>query len=171
MIIVPLQDYGPKVNFKKAKVKLGHFNGLPSYSRKLVTKLSAIPALIDFIPIELCNLDYNPSRGSAIDPHRDDSWVWGDRLVTLNLLSNTFLSFTRPELSVTINVPLPRLSLVVVMGVARNEWNHSIKRENVINRRVAMTMRELGEDFTEGHKDEVIGKELLRIATVFWSTF
>ncbi len=155
------------MNFKKSKVKIGQFNGLPSYSKDIVAMLSTIPLLMGFIPIELCNLDYNQYRGSAIDPHRDDNWIWGDRLVTMNLLSDTYLSFTHTKFSLTINIPLPRRSLVIVMGVARNEWEHSIKRENVIGRRVAITMRELGEDFTEGHKDEEIGRELKRIAVLY----
>eukprot|EP00111_Clytia_hemisphaerica_P016134 TCONS_00047727-protein len=33
------QDFGPKANFKKRKVKLGSFNGFPSYTEKLIGKL------------------------------------------------------------------------------------------------------------------------------------
>lgn len=35
------------------------------------------PILEDFRPVEQCNLDYSPERGSAIDPHLDDAWLWG----------------------------------------------------------------------------------------------
>lgn len=47
-----------------------------------------------FSPVEQCNLDYGPERGSAIDPHLDDWWLWGERLVSLNLLSSTVLSMS-----------------------------------------------------------------------------
>lgn len=47
-----------------------------------------------FSPVEQCNLDYGPERGSAIDPHFDDWWLWGERLVSLNLLSATVLSMS-----------------------------------------------------------------------------
>uniref|UniRef100_A0A5K4F2N8 Uncharacterized protein n=2 Tax=Schistosoma mansoni TaxID=6183 RepID=A0A5K4F2N8_SCHMA len=32
------QDYGPKVNFKRQKVHIGGFYGLPAYSRFLITR-------------------------------------------------------------------------------------------------------------------------------------
>ena len=90
-----LQDYGPKVNFKRQKVKLGSFNGLPPFSERVVKRMqSELEELRDFTPVELCNLDYSPERGSAIDPHMDDSWIWGERLVTINLLSPTYLTFS-----------------------------------------------------------------------------
>ncbi|KFP74950.1 Alpha-ketoglutarate-dependent dioxygenase alkB 4, partial [Apaloderma vittatum] len=88
------QDYGPKVNFKKRRLKAGSFTGLPSFSEKIVARLKACPVLGSFLPVEQCNLDYVPERGSAIDPHFDDWWLWGERLVSLNLLSRTVLSMS-----------------------------------------------------------------------------
>ena len=135
-----------------------------------MTRLSDLELLKGFYPVELCNLDYNSSRGSAIEPHQDDSWIWGERLVTVNLLSPTYLSFNHPTLSLTVHIPLPPRSLVIVMGIARHVWSHSIRRENIIGRRVAMTMRELDNGFLEGHQDEQIGGELMRIAQCFKGT-
>ncbi|XP_026528187.1 alpha-ketoglutarate-dependent dioxygenase alkB homolog 4 [Notechis scutatus] len=88
------QDYGPKVNFKKRKLKAGNFSGLPSFSKEIVARMRKYPVLESFSPIEQCNLDYDPERGSAIDPHWDDWWLWGERLVSLNLLSDTVLSMS-----------------------------------------------------------------------------
>ncbi|KAL2297274.1 hypothetical protein Nmel_016570, partial [Mimus melanotis] len=88
------QDYGPKVNFKKQRLKAGSFTGLPSFSRKIVAQMKACAVLSGFLPVEQCNLDYRPERGSAIDPHFDDWWLWGERLVSLNLLSKTVLSMS-----------------------------------------------------------------------------
>ncbi|XP_030318312.1 alpha-ketoglutarate-dependent dioxygenase alkB homolog 4 isoform X1 [Calypte anna] len=88
------QDYGPKVNFKKQRLKAGSFTGLPSFSKKLVAQMKACSVLGGFFPVEQCNLDYMPERGSAIDPHFDDWWLWGERLVSLNLLSQTVLSMS-----------------------------------------------------------------------------
>ncbi|XP_040388877.1 alpha-ketoglutarate-dependent dioxygenase alkB homolog 4 [Cygnus olor] len=88
------QDYGPKVNFKKQRLKAGSFTGLPSFSKKIVTQMKACSVLGGFLPVEQCNLDYRPERGSAIDPHFDDWWLWGERLVSLNLLSKTVLSMS-----------------------------------------------------------------------------
>ncbi|KFR01279.1 Alpha-ketoglutarate-dependent dioxygenase alkB 4, partial [Nipponia nippon] len=88
------QDYGPKVNFKKQRLKAGSFTGLPSFSKKIVAQMKACSVLGGFLPVEQCNLDYMPERGSAIDPHFDDWWLWGERLVSLNLLSKTVLSMS-----------------------------------------------------------------------------
>ncbi|XP_062448723.1 alpha-ketoglutarate-dependent dioxygenase alkB homolog 4 isoform X2 [Rhea pennata] len=88
------QDYGPKVNFKKQRLKAGSFIGLPSFSKKIVTQMKDYSVLNGFLPVEQCNLDYMPERGSAIDPHFDDWWLWGERLVSLNLLSKTVLSMS-----------------------------------------------------------------------------
>ncbi|OXB78848.1 UNVERIFIED_CONTAM: hypothetical protein H355_011253 [Colinus virginianus] len=88
------QDYGPKVNFKKQRLKAGGFTGLPSFSKRIVAQMEACSVLRGFLPVEQCNLDYRPERGSAIDPHFDDWWLWGERLVSLNLLSKTVLSMS-----------------------------------------------------------------------------
>nr|XP_056720966.1 alpha-ketoglutarate-dependent dioxygenase alkB homolog 4 [Euleptes europaea] len=88
------QDYGPKVNFKKHKLKVAGFSGLPKFSQELVTRMKNHSPLAGFFPVEQCNLDYGPERGSAIDPHLDDCWLWGERLVSLNLLSSTMLSMS-----------------------------------------------------------------------------
>uniref|UniRef100_A0A8C4X1K1 AlkB homolog 4, lysine demthylase n=1 Tax=Eptatretus burgeri TaxID=7764 RepID=A0A8C4X1K1_EPTBU len=91
------QDYGPKVNFKKQRVRAAGFSGLPSLSQPLLHRMNQIPFLRDFNPVEQCHLEYDPSRGSAIDPHLDDAWLWGERLVTVNLLSTVTLTFTRGD--------------------------------------------------------------------------
>ncbi|XP_056414730.1 alpha-ketoglutarate-dependent dioxygenase alkB homolog 4 [Hyla sarda] len=88
------QDFGPKVNFKKQKIRVANFTGLPSFSRLLWERMKSHTVLNGFLPVEQCNLDYNSDRGSAIDPHLDDSWLWGERLVSLNLLSDTVLTMT-----------------------------------------------------------------------------
>ncbi|XP_028968547.1 alpha-ketoglutarate-dependent dioxygenase alkB homolog 4 [Galendromus occidentalis] len=91
------QDFGPKVNFKKRKVKCDSFLGFPAYMDVVQMSFSRIPGLNDFVPVELCNLKYSPERGSCIDPHFDDSWLWGERLVTLNLLGQTVLTFSQAQ--------------------------------------------------------------------------
>lgn len=212
------QDYGPKVNFKKKKVKTDDFRGLPAYFTPVEDKMRLSKSVSDFEAVELCNLDYNPKRGSCIDPHYDDWWLWGPRLVTFNLLSDTVLTLTKPEQhwmltdedlidercsdrnlsqgnidgeagvshssdcqswsdafkkSVSVVVPprlcavqvrLPRRSMLVLCGDARFSWHHSILREDVRGRRIAMTVRELSEEFLEGGASSDFGTELLNIA-------
>ncbi|CAH1231632.1 ALKBH4 [Branchiostoma lanceolatum] len=91
------QDFGPKVNFKKKKLKLGGFTGLPNFSASLLDRMKSHDLLKDFTPVEQCHLDYDPSRGSAIDPHFDDFWLWGERLVTVNLLADSVLTMSCEE--------------------------------------------------------------------------
>ena len=179
-----LQDYGPKVNFKRRKLKLGVFCGLPSFVQPFVTRMrEQVDILADFTPVELCNLDYHPERGAHIEAHRDDSWLWGERLVTLNLLSPVLLTFTSPSSPTShlpqaihsfphssasrVHIPLPPRSLVMVQGPARHLWLHSIQRRHVISRRVGITLRELSNEFTEGGNSEETGLHVLEIAQKF----
>ncbi|XP_071361962.1 alpha-ketoglutarate-dependent dioxygenase alkB homolog 4 isoform X1 [Trachinotus anak] len=172
------QDFGPKVNFKKRKVRVGGFSGLPALSQKLVLRMQQEPSLAGFQPVEQCNLDYHPQRGSAIDPHLDDSWLWGERLVTINMLSNTTLTMSLeqglPELGiggeVRVAVHLPRRSLVVLYGEARHRWKHAIHREDVHERRVCSTYRELSAEFLPGGQQAELGAQLLNIALSFQGT-
>ncbi|XP_008304498.1 alpha-ketoglutarate-dependent dioxygenase alkB homolog 4 [Stegastes partitus] len=169
------QDFGPKVNFKKRKVRISNFSGLPALSQTLVLRMQQEPSLAGFQPVEQCNLDYHPQRGSSIDPHLDDSWLWGERLVTVNMLSNTTLTMSLeeglPKLGlpeeVHVAVHLPRRCLVVLYGEARHRWKHAIHREDVHERRVCSTYRELSVEFLPGGQQAELGAQLLDIALSF----
>ncbi|XP_022341933.2 alpha-ketoglutarate-dependent dioxygenase alkB homolog 4-like [Crassostrea virginica] len=162
------QDYGPKVNFKRKKIKPDGFTGLPNFSKMLYKRMKSVAILKDFEPVEQCNLEYVPERGSSIDPHFDDFWVWGERLVTLNLGSDTVLCMTLSENSdVSVHVPLFNRSLIVVYGPARHIWMHGIHRENITRKRLAITFRELSAEFQPGGNKETEGQNLLDIALTF----
>lgn len=149
------QDYGPKANFKKRLVDIKCFSGLPPFSEIIVQRMKHIAnpitgktdLLADFEQVELCNLDYEPERGACIEFHKDDEWLWGKRLVTLNLLSDTYLSFTPPtsDNAPIVSVPLPRRSLVIVDNDARYVWKHAILPDHINTRRIACTIRELSD--------------------------
>jgi len=94
------QNFGPKCNFKKRKLRLGDFKGFPKFSKLVQDKFKTVPILKDFQTIEQCSLEYDPKQGASIDPHVDDCWIWGERVVTVNLLSDSVLTMTynpRPE--------------------------------------------------------------------------
>ena len=170
------QDYGPKANFKKKKLKTATFVGLPSYSRFFVNRVLNdlnVPDLdLNFKPVELCNLKYEPSRGASIDPHFDDFWLWGEFLITLNILSDTFLTMSPSnDLESVIGkcevyVPLERRSLIFVYGDARYKWLHAIKPQHIRSLRVAITLRELTEEFKRGDEYQ-LGHGLETIAMSF----
>lgn len=88
------QNFGPKCNFKKRKLQVGDFNGFPEFSRFIQEKFKERAILKDFQTIEQCSLEYDPEKGASIDPHVDDCWVWGERIVTVNLLSDSVLTMT-----------------------------------------------------------------------------
>lgn len=89
------QNFGPKCNFKKQKLRLGDFNGFPNCTKFVQDKFNSVPILNKFQTIEQCSLEYNPERGASIDPHIDDCWIWGERIVTVNLLSDSVLTMTK----------------------------------------------------------------------------
>lgn len=88
------QNFGPKCNFKKRKLQLGNFNGFPRFSKFVQEKFEDVGILKDFQTIEQCSLEYTPEKGASIDPHIDDCWIWGERIVTVNLLSDSVLTMT-----------------------------------------------------------------------------
>lgn len=77
------------------KLASGTFEGFPEFTRFVQTKFKNEPLLSDFKTVEQCSLEYECSKGSSIDPHIDDCWVWGERVVTANVLGNSVLTLTR----------------------------------------------------------------------------
>ncbi|KAJ8966187.1 hypothetical protein NQ314_003691 [Rhamnusium bicolor] len=74
--------------------------GPKSCSKFVQDKFNFISILKEFQTIEQCSLEYNPERGASIDPHIDDCWIWGERIVTVNLLSDSVLTMSynsKPE--------------------------------------------------------------------------
>jgi alkylated DNA repair protein alkB family protein 4 len=164
------QDFGIKINFKKQTIKTKYFTGMPLYSKEILERLQTHRLLNDFQSVELCNLDYRSDRGSHIDPHTDDIWIWGERLITINLLSNTILSLIPNENSSNkiIYIPLPRRWMIVLYGDARYEYKHAIQRRHIQERRLAVTFRELtgkNEKFYEENKD--LYERIIRISKRF----
>ncbi|XP_012263823.2 alpha-ketoglutarate-dependent dioxygenase alkB homolog 4 [Athalia rosae] len=88
------QNYGPKCNFKKRRLRLGNFLGFPSTTKFVQERFNNVPILEGFKTIEQCSLEYNPKRGASIDPHIDDCWIWGERIVTVNVIGDSVLTMT-----------------------------------------------------------------------------
>lgn len=174
------QNYGPKTNFKKMKLKPGDFQGFPEYSRFIQERFNELDLMKNYHTIEQCSLEYDPTKGASIDPHIDDCWIWGERVVTVNCLSDSVLTLTRyegdktrynlpqvesyrnkliplPEVpeelnsaDLVIRIPMPRRSLIVLYGPPRYDWEHCVLREDVTTRRVCIAYRE----FTPPYLDE-----------------
>ena len=86
------QNFGPKANFKRRKVKLGSFEGFPATTKFIQDRFKSVPSLEDYKTVEQCSIEYRPETGARIDPHIDDCWIWGERIVQLNLLSDSVLT-------------------------------------------------------------------------------
>lgn len=171
------QDYGPRINFKKKKLNCDSFKGLPIYVKDVWERMQKQFAILsDFLPIELCNLEYDPKRGSSIDPHFDDMWVWGERLVTLNYLSDTILTLTYPQAAddddflrdAEVRIRMRRRSLLVLSSDARSKWMHSIQRKHITGRRIATTWREPSAEFMPpGDRYEIVGRQMLLMGSKY----
>lgn len=94
MLFLFFQNFGPKTNFKKMKLAVGAFHGFPSFSAFVQNKFKDRPILRDFQSIEQCSLEYDAQKGASIDPHIDDCWIWGERVVTVNCVSDSVLTLS-----------------------------------------------------------------------------
>lgn len=84
------------------KLAHGTFRGFPEYSRFIQERFRDVPLMADFRTIEQCSLEYDPQKGASIDPHIDDCWIWGERVVTVNCMSDSVLTLVRLD-NQTIN--------------------------------------------------------------------
>ncbi|XP_043490553.1 alpha-ketoglutarate-dependent dioxygenase alkB homolog 4 [Polistes fuscatus] len=188
------QNFGPKCNFKKRKLRLGTFNGFPKITEFVQKKFNEVLILNNFQTVEQCTLEYNPKRGASIDPHIDDCWIWGERIVTVNVLGDSVLTMTPytksitcynldcienyssevdtkvepPQEDIVVRLPMPAKSLMVLYGLARYNWEHSVLREDVTTRRVCLAYRELTPPYLKNGKHEKEASEILEKATNFW---
>ncbi|CRL07167.1 CLUMA_CG020155, isoform A [Clunio marinus] len=173
------KNFGPKVNFKKKKLSIGKFEGFPPCTLFLRQRFKNVDFLKDFITIEECFLEYDTNRGSHIDPHIDDCWIWGERIVTVNCLGNSVLTLTKhipmydkqynidsmesyesqlivplvnevPD-NIVIRIPMPERSLLIMSGPARYQYEHSVLREDIFSRRVAIAYREFTFPYQKGN--------------------
>uniref|UniRef100_A0A915PY07 Isopenicillin N synthase-like Fe(2+) 2OG dioxygenase domain-containing protein n=1 Tax=Setaria digitata TaxID=48799 RepID=A0A915PY07_9BILA len=147
-------------------------------------------------PFELCNLEYSADRCSAIEMHCDDTWIWGERLIwsyldfllsfilnnifisllyycdsyllfSINLLSNSVLTYANEEKQLILYVPLPRRTMICMSDEIRYSWRHAVFPEHIRDRRIALTMREPSAAFKEGGElYEKFGREITRLGNI-----
>ena len=109
-----------------------------------------------FCPIEVNILSYSSQRGSNIASHFDDFWLWGERILGVNLLSDTVMTYTKPkDASLVLQVPIPRRSLYLMSESSRNDWQHGIFAEDIRGDRLVVTVRELTEEFMDFEKQPI----------------
>lgn len=171
------KNFGPKVNFKKKKLRIECFQGFSDYTKSIRKRLKDIEIIKDFFLVEECYMEYDEKRGSHIEKHIDDCWIWGERIVTLNVIGESVLCFTKhfptyPQQynldciedykdkmigslissdtipdNILVRVPLPAQSVVVIYGIPRYLYEHALLREDIVNRRVCIAYREFAKPF------------------------
>ncbi|CBH15701.1 hypothetical protein, conserved [Trypanosoma brucei gambiense DAL972] len=159
------QEYGPKANFKKRKLKVGDFRALPHQMKTTLDRVRSFVAeqtMREYCIVEVSVLEYT-AECSCLDPHIDDTWLWGDRIGGLNLLDDVTLTFVSAD-EVAVTVFVPRGAFFLLTGVSRYEWMHGIRREDVKNRRVSVTFREFADNLVV---DQEILKTIVMSATTF----
>ncbi|KAH8413169.1 hypothetical protein KR009_008630 [Drosophila setifemur] len=193
------QNFGPKTNFKKRKLQLGSFAGFPRSTEYVQRRFEEVPLLRGFQTIEQCSLEYEPSKGASIDPHVDDCWIWGERVVTVNCLGDAVLTLTPYEVQQAgkynldlvshyeqellapllaeeqlsqykgkvLRIPMPNLSLIVLYGPSRYQFEHSVLREDVQERRVCIAYREFTPMYISG-EDRQKGEPVRDKSQLFW---
>lgn len=117
------------------------------------------------------------------------SFLRGERIVTLNLAGDSVLTMTKyhgtnekynlknvdsglqlpaqsdiPDISVRI--PQPARSLVVIYGSARYQWLHCVLRRDIKERRVCIALREFTKQFLD--PKEPIGQTILTAASNYF---
>ena len=133
------QHYGFRYPYKNT-TKLIKTDPIPKFLQGILEKLNDQTGK-DFDQI-IIN-EYEPGHG--ICPHVDNTYLFGDTVVSLSLQSNTIMDFT--NYGKHIEVELLRKSIVILQKDARYKWRHgieAIKMDNNIQRgkRVSITFRE-----------------------------
>lgn len=186
------QNFGPKCNFKKRRLQIGDFKGFPKSTQFVQQRFSTIDILKDYQTIEQCSLEYDPKNGASIDPHIDDCWIWGERIVTLNLMSDSILTLfpyrgdskkynleLAPEQfrhgvpndntkQIAVRVLMPRRSLLVLYGEARYCWEHMVLRDDITERRVCLAYREFTPPYLPGGSSHCKSEQVLEKSKAFW---
>jgi DNA N6-methyl adenine demethylase len=139
------QDYGPRRNFKKKKVKPAKIPSMPLAFKPVFGAIMAEVEKCTNTPYKIAEvsvLEYTEGNLSNFDPHVDDTWLWGDRIAGLNLNSECAMTFVNSE-GDCCDVFFPQRSFFLMSGECRYNWMHGIRPDRVHGRRISLTFREL----------------------------
>ena len=140
-----VQHYGYKYDYKARAISRSMFVGpLPAFAVELATTLIAAGLLIEH-PDQLIVNEYVPGQG--ISPHVDCEPCFKERIVTVSLGSRCEMDFLAQEgTRITKTLMLEPRSALLISGVARYDWMHTIRarlsdRGQKRTRRVSLTFR------------------------------
>lgn len=160
------QDFGPRRNFKKRKVKPAEIPAMPKAFQPvlavIVSKTEQCTCQ-SYQVAEISALEYTEGNLSNFDPHVDDTWLWGNRIAGLNLNSNCAMTFVNSDGN-CCDVCFPQRSFFLMTGACRYNWMHGIRPESVCGRRISLTFRELSDTLLQ---DKEASQMVLSAATTF----
>ncbi|RNF02043.1 alkylated DNA repair protein alkB like protein 4 [Trypanosoma rangeli] len=160
------QNFGPRANFKKRKLNTSGLLGMPKQLESVMKKVQLVVRKLtmkDYHIAEVSALEYTDAMKSSIDPHVDDTWLWGDRIGGLNLLEDTVMTFVNSN-GVAVDVFLPCRAFFLLSNRSRYDWLHGIRWENIKNRRISFTFRELSDNLDV---DQEIIQNVMERTSVF----
>ncbi|KAI8081688.1 uncharacterized protein BX664DRAFT_285877 [Halteromyces radiatus] len=121
------QQYGHLFSYRYRKV-LEEYGPLPSFIDPVVQRIMS-HQLMPESPNHLLVNEYN--EGQGIMPHIDAPALFGPAILSLSLLSACLMKFTHATTGHSIDVILPRRSMVVLTGNARYNYKHGISKDLV----------------------------------------
>ncbi|KAI9491574.1 hypothetical protein BDB00DRAFT_831991 [Zychaea mexicana] len=121
------QQYGHLFSYRYRKV-LEELGPLPEFSSAIVDRIMK-QELMPNVPNHLLVNEYN--LGQGIMPHTDAPALFGPAILSLSLLSACVMKFTHVETGHTLDILLPRLSMVVMTGDSRYKYKHSISKDHI----------------------------------------
>lgn len=157
-------EYGPKKNFKKKKVKPSDVAAMPLALKPVLQRVALLTEQLTHRPYSIAEasvLEYVEEKISNIDPHVDDTWLWGERIGGINLLSDSAMTFVNRD-GIAVEAHLPRGCYFLMSGNSRYNWMHGIRPESVKGRRVSITLRELS---AEIQATPALAQSILEAAT------
>lgn len=160
-------EFGPQKNFKKMKVNSSHFVAMPVALKDVISTISSMAKNLthtNHVVAEASALEYTAENMSNFDPHIDDTWLWGERIIGINLLEDCAITFVNSS-GTAIDVYLPRYCFFMMSGECRHRWMHGIRPGNVAHRRISVTLRELSASIMETHPKEC--EQILQAARTF----
>jgi len=162
------QHHGPRFNFMRRRMNADRFDGIPAWAHLLESRLrdcvardasgaaedlaACRAALSAYETTDVFVLRYVEREASNLDFHVDDLYAYGEAILDVSLDSDCCLTFLGPAGPddppadlVGVRVPLPALSIAVVYGRARFDWQHAVLAQDIRGVRTSITLRTLGQ--------------------------
>lgn len=121
-----VQHFGYRYSYKLGDKNLYPANPFPEWAKRLGRKLRE-DGIFEEIPDQLIINDYQPGQGIA--HHIDREELFGDKIVSISLLSPYVMEFLKKKTKETrdkMKILLEPRSALVISGEARHEWLHGI---------------------------------------------